>query len=235
MLPLPSAILAVATITWARSVSEGRRIARALTSLGRIGLPMAVADRGTDADFTEALRRLPATHLAAPREGLIGQLQASFELAATFQTPFILYVEADKDDFIANRLTAFLDRAPLDAEAGSVLASRSSAAFETYPAMQRYAESVVNTLCSDVIGAQGDYSYGPFVMHRKLLPHIAAIDPTLGWGWRTSTFVAAHRRNLRVAHVIDDHCCPTDQRVEDDAERAHRLRQLSQNILGLIQ
>jgi hypothetical protein len=34
--------------------------------------------------------------------------------------------------------------------------------------------------------------------------------------------------------VTGDYPCPPDQRVEDDAERTHRLRQLGENILGLI-
>jgi hypothetical protein len=40
-----------------------------------------------------------------------------------------------------------------------------------------------------------------------------------------------------VAMVHDatrDHCCPADQRGERAVDRAHRMRQLSQNILGLI-
>jgi hypothetical protein len=40
---------------------------------------------------------------------------------------------------------------------------------------------------------------------------------------------------LRVVQLTDDYPCPPDQRHEDDRERTHRLRQLSQNILGLIE
>ena len=140
MLP-SSTTFAVATITWARSINEGDRIAPSLTVLGRLGLPFAVADRGTGAAFTEALRRLPAAYLAAPRQELASQVQATFELAAGFGTPCILYVEADKEDFIANRLSSFLRRAAVDAEIGTVLASRSAAAFDTCPLMQRYARA----------------------------------------------------------------------------------------------
>ena len=60
------------------------------------------------------------------------------------------------------------------------------------------------------------------------------VGGNLGWGWRHAVFHAAHRGGLRVEHVIDDYPCPPDQRVEDDAERTHRLRQLSDNIRGLI-
>jgi hypothetical protein len=63
----------------------------------------------------------------------------------------------------------------------------------------------------------------------------AARAPTnLGWGWRPFVFVAAHRRGLRVSHAIGDFDCPSDQSAEDAEERTHRLRQLRDNIAGLL-
>ena len=70
-------------------------------------------------------------------------------------------------------------------------------------------------------------------MTRSLLPHVANLETHLGWGWRLSTFVAAHRSGLRVAQVTDDYQCPVAQRTENDADRMHRLRQLSENLFGL--
>ena len=227
--------LAVATITWVRSAAEGKALARSLARLADAGLPIAVADRGTASDFPKSLRKLGVRLTVASDQGLVPQVQASVELAATFGTPFILYVEPDKEDFFTSRLGAFIERMPNDDDLGVVLASRSAAAYQTFPPMQRYTEGVVNRLCGEVIGIPGDYSYGPFMMNRTLLRHIAALDPSLGWGWRTSTFVAAHRQRLKVLHLVDEHACPVDQREERDADRAHRLRQLSQNILGLVQ
>jgi hypothetical protein len=71
-------------------------------------------------------------------------------------------------------------------------------------------------------------------MNRTLLPALTGLPEGMGWGWRPYAFAQAARRGLRVLHLVDDHPCPTDQRAEDDDERTHRLRQLSQNILGLI-
>jgi hypothetical protein len=93
---------------------------------------------------------------------------------------------------------------------------------------------VINHLCGDLIGSVGDYSYGPFLMNRALLTHVTNVGPAAGWGWRHFAFLTAHRVGLRVVHVTDDYACPPDQRAEEDADRAHRMRQLSQNILGLI-
>jgi len=36
-------------------------------------------------------------------------------------------------------------------------------------------------------------------------------------------------------HIAAHHPCPADGQMEEGAERAHRLRQLRQNILGLIE
>jgi hypothetical protein len=47
-------------------------------------------------------------------------------------------------------------------------------------------------------------------------------------------FLAAHRLNYGVFHVADHHPCAEDQRFEDDIERAHGLRQLSENLRGLL-
>jgi hypothetical protein len=85
-----------------------------------------------------------------------------------------------------------------------------------------------------MIGIRGDYSYGPFVMHRALVQHVSGLEGHLGWGWRHSTFLAASRSGQRVVPVYGDYPCPPDQCDEDDGERRHRLRQLSQNILGLV-
>lgn len=70
-------------------------------------------------------------------------------------------------------------------------------------------------------------------MNIELLPSVSGMEPHLGWGWRHFVFLAAHRHGLHVNHVTGDYPCPADERAEAEADRAHRLRQLSQNILGL--
>lgn len=104
----------------------------------------------------------------------------------------------------------------------------------TFPPIQRYTEGVINHLCGELIGVSCDYSYGPFLLNSMLLPSVEAMEPTLGWGWRHFILRTAHRLGHRVVPVIGDYPCPDDQRTEDDEERAHRMRQLSENVLGLI-
>lgn len=227
--------LAVSTIVWAQSGEDEQRLLRCLGGLAHSGYPVAVADRGTNRRFTDALRALPGITVTIPSdEGLVAQIKASFSLAADFATQYFLYVEPDKEEFFVSRLSNFVARAIEGDDARLVLASRSSASFRTFPPMQQYTEGVFNHLCSNVLGVTGDYTYGPFLMHRTLLPHIAGLNPKLGWGWRPSTFAAARRHGVRIVHAEDDHPCPADQRREDARDRLHRIRQLAENIAGLL-
>ena len=154
--------------------------------------------------------------------------------AVVAREPILLTVEPDKELFFENGVRTFVDRALQNPLRDVVLAARSDASFATYPPMQRYTEGVANHLCGEMLGTIGDYLYGPFLMSRELSPVVASLDRELGWGWRPSLFVAARKRGLDVRHAIGDYPCPPGQRVEDDAERRHRMRQLSQNILGTL-
>jgi hypothetical protein len=71
-------------------------------------------------------------------------------------------------------------------------------------------------------------------MARALLAVVGRLSHHLGWGWRPATFAAVRRQGGPLTHVEGDHFCPPDQRDEDGAEREHRIRQLGQNLLGLL-
>jgi hypothetical protein len=227
--------ISVATMTWVRSPSEEIVLRRSMAKLAATGLQVAVGDTGASAAFTAFLRALPGFEVVIPAgRGLVAQVQASLALAATFDSRFILYTEPDKERFFEQQLADFISRAPERRDTGVVLAARSEEALVTFPRMQRYTEGLTNHFVSEALGVTGDYSYGPFIMTRDLLPAIAAMDRGLGWGWRHATFVSAFRRGLRIEHVVGDYECPPDQREEDDAERTHRVRQLGENVRGLI-
>jgi hypothetical protein len=225
----------IATITWARTDDEDTLLRRSLERLAAFGMPVAIGDAGTRPSFTAFLERLPGITVSVPAaRGLVPQVQASIAMASTFDTAFTLYVEPDKELFFAGPMADFVERAPDGLDVGVVIASRSEQSFATFPPMQRYTEGVINHLCGERLGIRGDYSYGPFLIAGGLLPTISTLDPALGWGWRHATFAATVRRGLRVALVSGDYDCPPDQRIEDEAERAHRVRQLSENIRGLL-
>jgi hypothetical protein len=227
--------LSIATMTWVRSPDEERLLRRSLTRLSDNGLPVAIADSGTNEAFGAFLRSLPGVRVTEPSApGLVAQVQASVALAVSFETAYTLYLEPDKELFIDQFMSTFIRRAPADEGVGVVLASRSPIGFETFPPMQRYTEGVINRLCEERLGPRGDYSYGPFLVTRALLPRVAAMDRRLGWGWRHALFAAAAAAGLPIVHVTDDYPCPPDQRTESGEDQRHRMRQLSENILGLL-
>ena len=227
--------VAVATMTWARTADEELLLRRCITRLASRGLPVAVADAGTNAPFLDFLHGVPGVCVTVPStRGLVPQVQASFELAATFGTPCTLYLEPDKELFVEQFMSTFIGRAVAKAGGGVVLAARSAAAFATFPAMQRYTEGVINRLCEQRFGIPGDYSYGPFVVGRALAAHVATMEQRIGWGWRHALFSKALASRLPVVHVTDEYGCPPDQRTESEHDRLHRMRQLSENILGLL-
>ncbi len=227
--------VAVATITWARTADEELSLRRALPCLCEAGLPVVVADKGSNASFTAFVRALPRVLVVEPSVAtLVGQTTAAIAAALRVGTPYVLYTEPDKEAFFAQHLRAFLERAPEGPDVGAVLASRSEASFRSFPPTQQYTEGVANHLCAEAIGTPGDYMYGPFLMSRTVAEETSRIHSDVGWGWRPYTFRAAHRCGLRVVHVHDHYCCPPDQRDENEDDRVHRLRQLRDNILGLI-
>ena len=232
---MDSSEVAIATVTWARSADEEELLGRSLQRLVAAGFPVAIADRPTSTTFTRRLGELPGVRIAVPQAtGLVAQVKASFAAAATFETRFILYVEPDKQAFFSGALRDFVLHAAGDTDVGVVLASRSRASFGTFPPMQQYTEGVINQLCSEFVGGDGDYSYGPFMMNRTLMPSLHVIPVHLGWGWRHFMFAMAARHGFRVLHVVGDYDCPLGRRAEAGSDRVHRLRQLSENLLGLI-
>ena len=227
--------LAVATVTLARDAVEERRLRRALTVLAVQHAPVFVCDGGSSDEFVTFLRTLPAVHLVAPAgPGLVGQVQASLTAAAHATEGFVLYTESDKIDFFERHLHRFLSVSAGFDRPGCVLASRSVAAFSTFPATQQSTEGAINRLCRDFLGVEGDYSYGPFLLKPGLVGHVDRAAGDSGWGWRPFIFAVAHRLGQRLVHVVDGYDCPQDQRHEDEKERLHRLRQLGQNVNGLL-
>jgi hypothetical protein len=223
--------VAIATITWARSPQEDQRLRRSLTRLITAGFPIAVADSGRTPAFSAFLASKPELTVIVEGGGLVAQVEASLQLACGFGSRFVLYAESDKELFFEG-LERFAGRAAR--RGGLTIAARSPRSFGTYPRTQRFAERVINELSGEALGRPGDYSYGPFLFPRTLLRHMLPLPPDVGWGWRHYAFRQAHRRRLEIHHIRGEYPCPTDQRIDNAAERAHRLRQLSQNIQGLL-
>ena len=62
-----------------------------------------------------------------------------------------------------------------------------------------------------------------------------SIKDDCGWGWRPYLFTIAHRLSLIIHSYQDDFSCPPDQRTDNEVERIYRMKQLTQNLNGLIE
>ncbi len=227
--------LCVCTISLARDGQEARLICRALQQLSSTGIRVIVSDGGSPASVVDFIRALPNVSLVAPKgRGLVPQIRAALPAAAQLKTRFVLYSESDKALFFEHHLAEFIAQAPDDDEVGVVLASRTPKSFATFPPLQRFAETALAHLTSEITNHPTDYSYGPFLLNSALIPRVETIGDTLGWGWREFMFAIAARSGYRVTHVAGDYECPPDQLHEGDAERVHRMRQLSQSVEGLV-
>ena len=227
--------ISVATVTWARDDDEAKVIVGGLRSLAGTGMPLAISDGGSAPAVTAALAALPGAVMVPPRErGLVHQVQAAVAAAAEWARPFIIYTESDKQRFMEGSVASFVSSAPADDDVGVVLASRTEAALATFPPLQRFCETTINVLTGETAGVVADYSYGPFLMRRELAERLDAVPARIGWGWRHYIFATAAQLGLRIVGIDGDHRCPEHQREEDAGERLHRLRQLSQNVDGLV-
>lgn len=227
--------ISIVTMTWARDAEEERLLRESLHHLARLNIPTFVTDGGSARQFIDFLHGF--SHFKVFESGEPGvwpqakrSIQAAYESAARF----ILYTEPDKEEFFRVSLREFISESPSDDEVGVVLASRSAASFSTFPEFQRYTEGAINRCCAEVIGEQVDFTYGPFLFNREVVPYLNYGVDDIGWGWRPYTFGVAHRLGYQIAHLVKNLPCPPGQREDSKSERIYRMRQLSQSIQGLI-
>jgi hypothetical protein len=227
--------LSIATISWARNPSEESLLRRSLTQLALLGIPVFITDGGSQNSFLEFLESFPHFTVLRPKtKGLWAQAKNSLTEAGRSNTPFIFYTEPDKFDFFSKHLPEMLARISPDERCGIWMASRSEKGFASFPSFQQMTETTINKCCAEVMGQLMDYTYGPFLLNRDLVQHLEHLPEDIGWGWRPYAFNMARRLGYTIEHSVEDFFCPADQRDDDPEERKYRMRQLNQNIQGLL-
>ncbi|HEV7349479.1 hypothetical protein [Telluribacter sp.] len=227
--------VSLATISWARDEPEELLLREALKYLAELDRPVFITDGGSGEEFLQFLAGFPHFSVFKPEvPGLWNQVKQSMAAARGTDSRFILYTEPDKADFFKSSLPRFIDQAPDQEMVGVVLASRSPQSFRTFPEFQQKTETTINNCCAEVIGTSTDYTYGPFLFNRDLLPGLDRLDGSIGWGWRPYLFGLAHRLGYRVEPLEMELPCPPDQREDTSQERLYRMRQLQQNIQGIV-
>jgi hypothetical protein len=89
-------------------------------------------------------------------------------------------------------------------------------------------------LCAETIGTALDYFYGPFLMDVLTTRYLTDVPRDLGWGWRPYVFASAANDRRSLASIEGEFQCPRDQRSENDDDKIHRVRQLTENARGLF-
>jgi hypothetical protein len=232
--------LAIVTMTWARSPAEEEWLEKSLRALARLGLPIYVGEGGSNPEFVRRLERLPQVEVCRQEPdcklSLVNQLRSAFSRACASEPGHVIYTEPDKRGFFGSGVRLLLKAAQAQANprAEIIVAARTPASFATFPEGQQAAERIMNQLCGEAFGCEGDYTYGPMLISGRLLPYLQLIPEDLDWGWRFFLMAVAHQLGMQIRLCPVEGSCPAAQRGEDDGpSRAYRLRQLLQNVTGL--
>jgi hypothetical protein len=227
--------ISIATMTWARDAQEEHLLRESLSHLAELNIPTFVTDGGSGKGFIEFLQGFSHFKVfEADEPGLWPQVRRSIQAANESAAQFILYTEPDKSEFFRGNLQKLISEAPGGDDLGVVIAGRSAASFSTFPEFQRFTEAAINRCCAEVIGEPGDYTYGPFLLNRGLVPYLNDVVKDLAWGWRPYAFKIARRRGYRIEFLVKDLPCPLQQQEDSKSERIYRMSQLSQSIEGLV-
>jgi hypothetical protein len=227
--------LSIATMSLARSPEEERVLSASLRSLTRLGAPVVVTDGGSSQQFQDFLRALPnVTVLQAARPGVVAQTRLSLQAALQHKTTFVLYTEPDKRLFFERDLERFVTDAPDERSLGVSIASRTPRSLATFPPTQQQTEGAINALFGAEVGLTTDFCYGPLIINRDLLNRMDGLGDELGWGWRFYVIGAASQAGYALRRFATDLPCPSDQQSNHVGERMHRMRQLMQNLDGVL-
>ncbi|MDB5191626.1 MAG: hypothetical protein JWQ96_1189 [Segetibacter sp.] len=225
---------AIATITWARDQGEEQLLRKSLSKLAELEIPVFVTDGGSSPGFLQFLTGFPHFNLSTTTaRGVWPQAKNSLLQASQSGTNFIFYTEPDKYDFFC-KLPGIVRELLVDKQTGIVMASRSGVGFATFPDFQQMTETTINNCCKEVVGKAVDYTYGPFLLNSQLVPLLQTLPEDIGWGWRPYTFGIAKQLGLAIDALVADFMCPLDQREDSPKERIYRMRQLDQNIQGIV-
>jgi hypothetical protein len=233
MLPMDQQKIAIATITWARDAAEEKLLKRSLLELATLDRPVYITDAGSPRSFIDFLHSIPQFHLGPAVKGVWPQVQRSLQKAVEAGHEHILYTEPDKLQFFSYLQLLFTGKTFAESPSPLIIFSRSAKAFSSFPSFQQMTETAINNCSAEVMGQEGDYTFGPFVVDANIFNHLHQLPADIGWGWRPFAFNLAKRLGYATHFIEGDFFCPADQPPDSPGERIYRMKQLQQNIQGL--
>lgn len=226
--------LVIATMSWARDKDEEELLRLALNQLSSTGIRVFITDGGSPEAFVNEISRLHQfTVMPSAQKGLWPQVRNSLKHAYASGAPFVFYTEPDKLDFFKT-LPQLLNSVEVNEETGAVLATRSADGMASFPAFQQMTETTINNCCAEVIKQGVDYTYGPFLLNKNVIPHLEALPMDTGWGWRPYAFNITARLGLHIRAKEGNYFCPASQQQDNAMERVYRMKQLAESIQGLV-
>jgi hypothetical protein len=165
---------------------------------------------------------------------LVHQIRSAIFAAIALNAEFIVYTEPDKETFFTRGIYDLVSAA-IRLDTPVLLAARDRESMRTFPDGQRRLETSFNQLAGEFLGTTGDLLYGPIAFRTDVLRvYMDDVAYDLGWGWRPFILARCVRDGLPVRLFEGCFECPEDQRCEDEFHhRAHRLKQLADNVRGL--
>lgn len=226
--------IAIATMSLVRDREEEDLLRNSIKHLSKLGVPIYITDGGSNESFLAYVNNLPNVTLLEPKKGLWPQTISSLTKAEESGAKYIFYTEPDKSNFFEESLEKIISEIKVQDKTGIVMAARSEEGFQSFPAFQQMTETTINNCCKELIGVEADYVYGPFLMNAAVVPYLRLLDANIGWGWRPYAFHTAKRLGYEVNAYTGNFSCPEGQRDDDIKERIYRMKQMNQNIEGLI-
>ncbi|MDQ6812134.1 MAG: hypothetical protein M3040_00110 [Bacteroidota bacterium] len=226
--------ISIATITLARDEQEEQLLRTALHQLSQLNIPVYITDGGSRPGFLAFLAGFPQFIVSKKTARGVWEQAKNSLIEASETCEYIFYTEPDKYEFFGKHLTKMIESVHPDEKIGVVLASRSACGFASFPAFQQMTETTINNCCAELIGKTTDFTYGPFLLRSTFVQYLKLVKDDIGWGWRPFVFNIANRLGFNVGAYVADFSCPPSQQQDTAAERIYRMKQLKQNIEGMV-
>ena len=228
------------TVTLARSPAEEEHILNSIRVISTFQIPIIILDGGSREEFLNKLKSIPNVFcMVKKKEGYFGQIKECLLQASKRGYPFIIYTESNKLDFFKQSLKEFINQSQKiihsDPKTGVILASRDKNSLATFPPLQRMTEIMMNQLLSYFLqdDNQIDYTYGPRIINREVLPYLFNVKEDLGWGWISFILLVSKKLGKPIRSILVETPCPKEERIENASEEIIRLKKFQDNIFAI--